>query len=173
MRNPGQLETSLLNGPSPFPVVMIVCLTLRSKVEDTLMSGLSTKSSYSMVAVQCPAATCNMRKSIRLDISQPAFAKISSLIKSWRVEMKTERSLQKNRRSTSPFPSSRARRGGLLIRKVSSCLLQNSANFIILSRKSSDESKLEGRERGLSHNHSLSSIYIHSVVLLISLASLP
>ena len=152
---------------------MIVCLTLRSKVEDTLMSGLSTKSSYSMVAVQCPAATCNMRKSTRLDISQPAFAKISSLIKSWRVEMKTERSLQKNRRSTSPFPSSRARRGGLLIRKVSSCLLQNSANFIILSRKSSDESKLEGRERGLSHNHSLSSIYIHSVVLLISLASLP
>ena len=164
----------MLNGPSPFPVVMIVCLTLRSKVEDTLMSGLSKKSSYSMVAVQCPAATCNMRKSTRLDISQPAFAKISSLIKSWRVEMKTERSLQKNRRSTSPFPSSRARRrGGLLIRKVSSCLLQNSANFIILSRKSSDERKLEGRARGLSHNHSLSSIYIHSVVLLISLASLP
>ena len=55
------------------------------------MSGLSKKSSYSMVAVQCPAATCNMRKSTRLDISQPAFAKISSLIKSWRVEMKTER----------------------------------------------------------------------------------
>ena len=136
------------------------------------MSGLS-KQSRSPWLQSCPAAKCKLCKSIKLDISLPAFAQISSLIKSWRVEMKTERSLQENRRSTSPFPSSRARRGGLLIRKVSSCLLQNSANFIILSRKSSDESKLEGRERGLSHNHSLSSIYIHSVVLLISLASLP